>query len=194
MQSIQPNDIQLVSKIGSGGYGEVHEALVAGLHGRVAVKTLIKQNDESVERFKREVEILSRLDHPNIIPIWKSQLNAPPYCFAMPLADSSLCDELPYLPNQIGRVTDYFLQILNAMSFAHSQKVIHRDLKPQNILIINGRIYVSDFGLGKRIESSDLRNSFTASGVRGGTIVYAAPEQFGNFRHAREQADVYRVG
>lgn len=191
---MQPNDIQMIAKLGSGGYGEVHEALVAGLHGRVAIKTLIKENSESVARFKREVTILSRLEHPNIIPILKRHLDQSPYRFAMPLAESSLADELPHLFGNITRATEYFRQVLTGMSYAHSQGVIHRDLKPENVLLIDGRIYVSDFGLGKRIESSDLYHSFTASGVRGGTIVYAAPEQFGNFRHARERADIYALG
>lgn len=188
------NYIQLVTKLGSGGFGEVHKATVAGLHGHVALKILTKANSESVVRFKREVQILSNLDHQNIIPILKSHLDHPPYSFAMPLADSSLAEELPHIFNNTARVTSYFRQILTGMSFAHSQNVIHRDLKPQNILIIHGRVYVSDFGLGKRIETSELHHSFTASGVRGGTIVYAAPEQFENFRHANELSDIYALG
>lgn len=191
---MQSNEIRLITRLGSGGYGEVHKAMVAGLHGPVAVKTLIKENEESVTRFEREVKILAKLDHAHVMPIHKYQLDQSPYRFAMPLADSSLFDELPYLVGDTHRIQEYFRQILTGMSYAHSKGVIHRDLKPQNILLIAGTIYVADFGLGKRIEGSHLHDSFTRSRMEGGTIPYAAPEQLTDFRNARKPADIYSLG
>lgn len=186
--------IKYIEIIGSGGYGEVWKAILPNIKGDVAVKELTYDTVKGIERFKREVLLLSRLKHPNIIPIFDYQLEKAPYWFAMPLASGNLSDDLSNLSHDIGKLHDIFLQILHGMIYAHDQNIIHRDLKPQNILIFGDSIYISDFGLGKRIDRTTLHTTLTGTGQQLGTITYAAPEQMKDFKRADKRSDIYSLG
>ncbi len=186
--------VQYIQKLGSGGFGEVHKALVTGHVGEVAVKELTNPSLEGISRFKREVLILSRMKHENVINILECSLDNPPYWFAMPLASGSLVDEMDYLRYDPAKLQDTFLQILKGMMHAHTQGIIHRDLKPENILIFSDKIQVSDFGLGKRVDKTELYTTYTKTGMQGGTIVYASPEQMRELKTADERSDIYALG
>ena len=186
--------VKLHESIGSGGFGDVHRATVTDLPELVAVKLLRLPDQASQQRFTREVMMLQRLDHDNIIPILDYDLNATPQWFAMPLADSTLQLELIRGALHMDRIQEIFRQILLAVAYAHAEGVIHRDLKPSNILLDADNVYVSDFGLGKQVRLSDDATSITITGSGFGSRGYAAPEQHIDLKHVDARADIYSLG
>lgn len=180
--------------IGSGGFGDVFEAARLDEHGNIvdtnlAVKKLRPEwtaDEKALNRFRREVRYLQALDHRNILPIVGRNLSVDPPFFVMPRASDSLHDRLrgrgtlesPWI------VTTY-RQILEGVAHAHSRGVIHRDIKPQNVLFVDGVPKVADLGLGKRFDSSTT--DLTSQHVAMGTLPYMAPEQFDDAAHVGPQ-------
>lgn len=150
----------LLSHLGSGGMGAVYRATPTDtLRGVVAVKLL---GDEDPARLRREIELVNRLDHPALVRI-ESAGFTPPLYVAMELVEGE-----PYAPT-VGR----WLDLLEAVAYAHERGVVHRDLKPANVMVSRGRIKVLDFGLAKGATSAQL----TTTGSALGTPAYMAPEQ-----------------
>ncbi len=150
------------------------------------------QEADTVARFRREVQILSSLDHPNVVKVVAMQLDAEPLSYVMPLYRTSLQRELVGIAGDENRITKIFTSILNGVAYAHAEGVIHRDLKPGNILMNNdGDVVVSDFGLGRRLDSQSL---LTKSKMVMGTPLYTAPEQWTDLKKVDERADVYSLG
>jgi eukaryotic-like serine/threonine-protein kinase len=193
-------------KVGSGGFGVVKRAEQLAedrntvLHGDFAAKFLaddLLEDEEARSRFVREVRLLDdELDHPNIIRIVGRNLSADPPWFVMPFAESNLEQEI----EEDGRagdkawVVDTFTKILSGVAHAHDREVpiLHRDLKPKNILICKGEPRISDFGLGKRLDTQDTGLTRTAMWM--GTEPYMAPEQFSDAKRVGTEADVYALG
>jgi serine/threonine protein kinase len=186
--------IRLDSKINSGGFGEVFRATIVDDGRKVAVKRLLKPySSDDVKRFGREVRIMEKLDHPNIIKVLRSNLDADPPVFVMPLAECNLNDILPDLRQNEERRRFIFQQILEGMQYAHESGVIHRDIKPQNILIMKGdRIAITDFGIGRFLVRDTT--TLTMQGDQFGTIAYAAPEQLADFSQTDVRSDIYALG
>lgn len=191
---------EFVGRIGSGGFGSVDEVRSTATDGneprRFARKSLLKQwaaDEEARARFVREVRILDELDHPNVLPVIARNLSDSPPWFVMPYADASLADKLEARPRRSEQwVSDVFVGVLNGMAYAHSAGVIHRDLKPENILMFDDVPRVADFGLGRHL--SALSTTLTQSNVGMGTLLYMAPEQFGDAKTVGPAADVYALG
>jgi serine/threonine protein kinase len=191
--------------IGSGGFGVVRDATRLGDDGQavaepgLAAKFLLEMHlddDEAVERFRREVRLLAEeLDHPNIVPVLGRNLSASPPWFVMPYAESNLADEL-----RDGRGADrdwvihVFMRVLEGMAHAHDREtpILHRDLKPQNVLFCAGVPMVADFGLGKRLAPD--ATELTKTAVWMGSERYMAPEQFSDAKRVGTSADVYALG
>jgi serine/threonine protein kinase len=187
--------------IGSGGFGVVEEALRldsdgSALEERLARKKLLpkwEKDPEAVARFRREVRILSEMDHPHILPVLGRNLTAKPPWFIMPRAETNLLAEIEsgnYEDEQW--VIKSFTAILAGMTYAHGQRRIHRDLKPENILIVNGVPKIADFGLGKRLDAD--ATDLTQTDIGMGTLAYMAPEQFADAAHVGPPADIYALG
>jgi eukaryotic-like serine/threonine-protein kinase len=182
-----------ISKIGSGGFGEVSSVRRDGDATLYARKTLQIDDDAAVRRFAREVRILSSLDHPNIIKVIDQHLDSEPFYYVMPLYRYSLASQLTSIVGDEARTNQIFRVILDAIEYAHAQGVIHRDLKPENVLMNSDtEIVISDFGLGRLIDAATSRQ--TMSGVGMGTPWYMAPEQLYDFKNADKRSDIFSLG
>ena len=158
-----------------------------------AMKVLAaRQDSDTIARFRREVQLLSSLDHPNVVKVVAMQLDAEPLSYVMPLYNTSLQKELTSIAGNEGRIAKVFTSILNGVAYAHAEGVIHRDLKPGNILMNDDSdVVVSDFGLGRRLDSKSL---LTTSKMGMGTPLYTAPEQWTDLKKVDERADIYSLG
>jgi len=199
-KSIYGNEpIKRLKIIGEGSYGIVYEAFHKQRARKVAVKEFqidFGTSDEERLRFEREINLLSQLDHPNILPIIDSDLSSNNLLwFAMPLAIANIADIIDELKNDLQRVNLIFTQVLSGMAYAHQQNIIHRDLKPQNILLFpEDKIMIGDFGLGKSLGYDASSVALTATDDQLGTFAYTAPEQMTSAASVDYRADIYSLG
>lgn len=183
-----------IEKIGSGGFGAVWKA--RSDNGQtIALKELLpgSQSAEEVKRFKQEAKLLQSLCHPNIIKVLAVRTTAPPYWYAMPLCRGSLQGRLAEVRLNSALRDHVFSQVLDAIAHAHHEGVMHRDIKPDNILFVSEtEVVVSDFGLGRRADPTASR--MTVTGQVLGTPFYASPEQIQDFKTTDHRSDVYSLG
>lgn len=179
-------------RIGGGGFGEVWHCTRDGK--AYAKKKLLPHIDQDgVSRFLREVRILSKLDHPNVVKVIEVQLQAKPYWYLMPIYRNSLADELPSLIQNEQRIRKVFGSILDGIEYAHKEGVIHRDLKPANVLLNSDNdLVITDFGLGRMLDSESTRQTHTGYGM--GTFFYMAPEQCSAAKNADQRSDIFALG
>src|SRR5260221_600201 len=168
----------ITSQIGKGGMAFVYKAHHAAMDRDVAIKVMddeIANNPEFIARFEREVKTIARLQHPHILPVYDYGHEGKLIYLVMRLVDGrSLDDELRRARMPMGTILKIFGQIADALTYAHAQGVIHRDLKPNNILLdSNGNAYLTDFGIAKIVKST---TNLTAPNVVIGTASYMAPE------------------
>ena len=146
---------RIVRKLGSGGMADVYLAEDEELGRRVAVKILNDRhaNDESfVERFRREAKNAAGLSHPNIVSIYDRGEAEGTYYIAMEYLDGRSLKELVVArgPLPIGDTIEFTRQVLGALRFAHRKGVVHRDIKPHNVMAdADGRLKVTDFGIAR---------------------------------------------
>ena len=172
---------KVVRKLGRGGMGTVYEAQDPALERRVAIKTLTTDafaDAESRKRFEREARAAAKLQHPNIVTIYELGnfgRKDKPYIVMEYLEGSDLTSFIGgEHPMAFGEALDVAAQLCRALDFAHQHDVVHRDVKPSNIrLLDDGRVKIMDFGIA-RIEGGD---QITRSGVMVGTPHYMSPEQ-----------------
>lgn len=185
---------RLIERIGRGGMANVYVAETEGGQARVAIKvltSLVSENDQFVQRFRQEARVVAKLSHPNIIPVidygevdGKAYL-VMPYHPLGSLSDMLARGSIP--PEQGGRIV---AQISSALQFAHQQGVIHRDVKPSNVLLDDqGNAWLSDFGLAYMHDAS---LSLTGSAMLG-TPAYVSPEQARGIK-ASARSDQYSLG
>src|SRR6266705_3102916 len=174
---------QILDEIGRGGMGVIYRARQRHSLRIVALKRILSFHGDSREtlaRFRREAEAAASLDHPNILPIYEVSEGEDglPF-FSMKFAASgSLLDAAPGLRDDPRRIIALMAKVTRAVQYAHGHGILHRDLKPGNILLDGrGEPLVSDFGLAKWLDtSSDLTKSLTTFGTAG----FIAPEQAGH--------------
>ncbi len=142
-------DMKLISQ--NGNFGDVWLCQREPDGQQFAKKVLKKSDPDSIEDFAREVRLLRSLSHPNIVQIVTMRLQKPPYWYIMPVYATTLEATLSSLHSDEARINKIFLAILDGMAYAHSEGVIHRDLKPGNILMNSDTdVVISDFGLAAR--------------------------------------------
>lgn len=189
---------RVVREIARGGMGVVYQATDTQLGRNVAIKMIRGDYvvDRSiVERFTTEAKAVAKLDHPNIVPVYDfGDFEGQPF-FAMAYVDGeSLADRVlrdgPLPPTTAAKM---MIDIISAVQHAHDRGVIHRDIKPQNILVQgNGKVQVTDFGLAK---FQDTNSTLTRNGQILGTPAYMPPEQaVGDSSSYGERADIYSLG
>jgi WD40 repeat protein/tRNA A-37 threonylcarbamoyl transferase component Bud32 len=190
-------DYELLEEIARGGMGVVYKARQLSLNRIVALKMILAgqlASEADVKRFYLEAEAAANLDHPGIVPIFEIGQHEGQHYFSMGFVEgTSLAARLADVPLPPREAAELLQQIAEAVRYAHEQGVIHRDLKPGNVLLDKqGRPRVTDFGLAKRVQSaSDL----TGTGQILGTPSYMPPEQAaGNADEIGETADVYALG
>ncbi len=189
---------ELIDVIGEGGMGIVYKAKQLRLRNRIValkVSRIVEEswpgrNAASSARFQTEIDVAAKLDHPNIVPVFESGRYKGRHFISMKLIEGTSLQAVPPA-SQLDEVRRLIL-IADAAQHAHDRGVLHRDLKPQNVIVDNrGVPYVSDFGLAKLLESSQ---SVTRTGVGAGTPQYMSPEQANGSDSLTVATDIYSLG
>lgn len=146
------------------------------------------------ERFEREIQILSTLEHDRIVSVLFAKTNCSPPYFIMPKANMNLATAVKYDVQNKLDTPKVFKELCEAVIYAHSNGVLHRDIKPENILLFRDfSVKLSDFGLARNSDAS--ASGLTKTNDTGGTLLYAAPEQYNSsLKGVDERVDVYSVG
>ena len=185
---------QILEKLGEGGMGEVYLAEDTKLDRRVALKflpTQLASDEELRARFKREAQAAAALNHPNIITIHEvAEYETRPFIAMEYVEGEPLKNLIGKKELSIGEVLDVALQVSDGLAVAHQAGIVHRDIKPQNILMgKDGRVRICDFGLAKAKRDVTL----TQEGSTLGTIAYMSPEQ-AQGTEADHRSDIFSFG
>jgi len=200
VERVLASTYELDREIGRGGMGIVYKAKDRRLKRLVAIKVLPPElafRAEIRTRFLREAETAAQLSHPNIVPIYSVDERDGIVYFVMALVDGEnlavrIHDHGALSPGEARRI---LCEVAHALAYAHERGVVHRDIKPDNILIQSGdgRVLVTDFGIARAVtEGADAR--LTATGMAIGTPAYMSPEQSTGDRQIDGRSDLYSLG
>jgi eukaryotic-like serine/threonine-protein kinase len=189
---------QILQEIGRGGMGVIYRARQRNSQRIVALKRILSIHADSrdtVERFQREAVTVASLRHPNILPIYElgETEDGLPFFTMKHASGGTLLEAARSLRHDQRQIVRLIAKVSHAMQYAHSEGVLHRDLKPGNILLDeHGEPLVSDFGLAKSLETpTDLTRTLTTFGTPG----FIAPEQaHGSAKDLSPAADIYSIG
>jgi TolB-like protein/tetratricopeptide (TPR) repeat protein len=189
-------------ELGGGGMSRVFVAYDASLERRVAVKVLPEHlaASVSVDRFRREILLSAGLQHPHIVGVLSAGVSDGLPFFVMPYVEGeSLGTRLAAGPLSVRQTVSIMKDVVRALAYAHERGVVHRDIKPHNILLSAGAATVTDFGVAKAISSArrsggDRGGTLTSAGTSLGTPLYMAPEQAAADPDVDHRADIYALG
>jgi serine/threonine protein kinase len=187
---------RIVEKLGQGGMATVYKAYHAALDRNVALKVLhpaFTEDPQFLERFHREAKLVARLEHSNIVPIFDfAEHKGQPYLVMKFILGRTLKARLKSEVIDLEESNEILSAVGDALTYAHKSGVLHRDVKPSNILMADdGRIYLADFGLARIAE---LGASTLSGDMLMGTPHYISPEQARGEQDLDERTDIYSLG
>jgi serine/threonine protein kinase len=189
---------EIENELSGGGMSRVFVATERALNRKVVIKVLPPDVAAGVnrERFRREIQLAAQLQHPHIVPLLSAGDTAGVLYYTMPLIEGeslkhALAHGTRFSPRE---VIGILLDIVDALAYAHARGVIHRDVKPANVLRSGVHAVVADFGVAKALSASLPAVGMTTSGMAIGTPQYMAPEQLAGDTAADHRMDIYAVG
>ncbi|HEX6941543.1 MAG TPA: protein kinase [Gemmatimonadaceae bacterium] len=193
------SDYRIERELGGGGMSRVFLAEDVKLSRKVVVKVLPPEMAASVnqDRFRREIQLAARLQHPHVVPVLSANASGDLLWYVMPFIEGESLraklareGELP-----VGEAVRLLREVTDALAYAHERGVVHRDIKPDNVMVSRGHALVTDFGVAKAVsESTGTASGLTSLGVALGTPAYMAPEQAAADPHVDHRADLYALG
>jgi serine/threonine protein kinase len=194
----QIQNYHIISLLGEGGMGNVYLGEHVSIKRKVAIKVLkpeLAKNEEIRRRFKNEASLLAHLQHPNIVGLIDYVEHEDGLFLIMEYVDGQGLDDMiraQHSPISIDRAKILMIQVLQAFSHAHKNGVVHRDVKPSNILVTSDdQIKVLDFGIAKLV--GDSQHHLTRTGTQIGTVYYMSPEQVKG-KELDHRSDIYSLG
>lgn len=196
--TLQSGDVvgqyQIIGPLGQGGMAAVFKAYHPQLDRHVAIKFIHQtflEDASFIARFQREAKIIARLDHPNIVPVYDySEYNKQPYLVMKYIEGQTLRELMTEMP--MPEMLDVMSSVADGLTYAHNQGVLHRDIKPGNIIVDNQkRPYITDFGLARIVQSGQ---STLSQDMLLGTPHYVSPEQAKGIDNLGPPADIYSLG
>ncbi len=198
LQSAFGTTYRLEKELGGGGMSRVFVAVESALGRKVVIKVLPPELGAalSVDRFRREIQVAASLHHPHIVPLLAAGEADGLLYYTMPLIEGESLrvklareGELP-----IGEAVRILRDVADALALAHEHGVVHRDIKPDNVLISRNHALVTDFGVAKALSEASGAAALTSTGMALGTPAYMAPEQAAADAHVDHRADLYALG
>lgn len=190
-------DYRILRELGEGGFGKVYMAMHKKSNRLVALKQMREElvlKDKAGKLFQREMSILQNLIHPNIVRLMDQGVAKGEHYFVSEyLTGGDAQDYIRKNRITLGSMCEIMCQSLEGLHFAHEMGYVHRDIKPQNILLTeDGVAKISDFGLARNYEKHG--SGIDRTGDVSGTIVFMSPEQMLNYKYVEPPADVYSIG
>jgi serine/threonine protein kinase len=187
---------RIIERIGEGGMAEVYKALDTILGRHVAIKVILPHHEHSerfLKRFEQEARLLAKLSHPNVLKVFDfGEFDGAPYLVMEYISGGTLKQRMKGNRYSWQDTLRLLTPVARALQSAHAEHVIHRDVKPSNILLANEREpMLSDFGIARLIQDDEATADLTGTGVLG-TPEYMAPEQ--GYGRADEKSDIYALG
>ncbi len=185
-------------ELGGGGMARVYLARDLALDRQVVIKVLPPEIrvSASAERFRREMHLAARLQHPHIVPLLSAGEADALLYYTMPFVEGESArallarrGSLP-IPEAVAIIRD----IADALDHAHRHGIVHRDIKPDNVLISGAHAFVADLGVAKALSDASSSRGLTSAGIVIGTPTYMAPEQAAGDPHTDHRADLYALG
>jgi tetratricopeptide (TPR) repeat protein len=189
---------RIESELGGGGMSRVFLAVEVALLRQVVVKVLPPEMAAGVneDRFRREIQLAAGLQHPHIVPLLSAGASDDLLWYTMPFIEGeSLRKKLARegeLP--VEESIRILREVADALAYAHAKGVVHRDIKPDNVMISGNHALVTDFGVAKAVSESTGAHALTSVGMALGTPAYMAPEQAAGDTHVDHRADLYALG
>ncbi len=177
--------------IGRGGMADVYRGVDVILDREIAIKVLTERDDGERDRFLREARSMARLNHRNIVAVYDAGRDGSFSYIVMELVEGRTLASVPANELTVHVAIRHYIEMLEALAYAHANDVVHRDVKPTNVMVLpSGAVKVMDFGLARR--TSDMSTASSAGEIVG-TIAYLSPERFLG-KPADARSDLYSVG